>query len=201
VDFSLPPDLIYQRVAAWRVIESKVALPQLASQIVLIGAGEYSDPSGMVDDSPLDIYPVPAAVNYWRYRLPRDNAAALFPSQAGQNQPAYLPVLTGVEVHAYGIHHLLTQRLVMPIPDLWLVGLAALLGKGVAVYGQRQQQSANWNLRRRNRFGWGLVLGTATYGLVGLQLYISGAVLLPWLLPSAVVWSYALPILRKKANG
>jgi hypothetical protein len=40
-----------------------------------------------------------------------------------------------------------------------------------------------------------LILGIATlsYGAISLQLYITAAILLPWLLPSAVACSYLLP--------
>jgi hypothetical protein len=38
---------------------------------------------------------------------------------------------TGGESLAYTIHHLLNQRLVVPIPDVWMILIAALLGKSL----------------------------------------------------------------------
>jgi hypothetical protein len=92
------------------------------------------------------------------------------------------------------IHHLLAQRLVIPVPDLWLVGVAALLGKGATLVLRKQD-------RQRQRWAIGLASATVAYGLVGLQVYISAAVLLPWVLPSAAFWIYVLPILRRKSHG
>ena len=62
----------------------------------------------------------------------------------------------------------LTRRLVFPIPDLWMIGVAAT---------------------------------TALYGLAGLQLYISAAILLLWLLPSAILCAYICPKLVFPASG
>lgn len=38
----------------------------------------------------------------------------------------------------------------------------------------------------------------AGYGLASLQLYIAAQIILPWVLPSIVVWAYILPTLRRK---
>lgn len=39
-----------------------------------------------------------------------------------------------------------------------------------------------------------LVTTTAIYGLLSLQIYLSVAILLPWLLPSLALWIYLFPI-------
>jgi len=91
------------------------------------------------------------------------------------------------------IHHLLTQRLVIPIPTLWLIGVAGLLGKGATLVWRK-------NDRGRQRWTIGLVSATALYGLVGLQSYISAGILLPWLLPSAAFWIYVWPTIRRKTD-
>ncbi|HEY9661782.1 MAG TPA: CHASE2 domain-containing protein, partial [Allocoleopsis sp.] len=163
IDYSIPPDRIYDRIAAWRVIEHSVDAARLNNQVVLIGGGEYID--GEMDDQ----YPLPAAIRYWRDRLPEDNNAARFPAGKVVNTPTYLPKLTGAEIHAYIVHHLLTQRLVIPIPDLWLLGLAAIIGKTTtSIQRTRQQKKLLFSLM-------GL---TAGYGLISLQLYISASILL-----------------------
>lgn len=42
--------------------------------------------------------------------------------------------------------------------------------------------------------------GLAGYGMASLQLYISAQIVLPWLLPSVVVWAYLLPAIRRKKS-
>jgi CHASE2 domain-containing sensor protein len=179
-DFSLPPDLVYDRLAAWQLLDAEAETlggERLARQIVLIASGGYEE-AGVKQGA--DNFPVPWAVGYWRVQ---------------RNSPASSPdQLTGAEALAYMIHHLLAQRLVIPVPDLWLVGVAALLGKGATLVLRKQD-------RQRQRWAIGLASATVAYGLVGLQVYISAAVLLPWVLPSAAFWIYVLPIFRRKYHG
>ena len=153
---------------------------------MIIAAGGYGEAGG-VKPQQADYYPVPAAVEFWRDRLPRENSAAAFQQGRSQNSPDYLPVLTGGEVHAYTLHHLLNQRLVVPVPDLLLLGLAGLLGRSLA----------DRVGKRKGRWAIGLTAATLLYGLIGLQLFISASVLLPWLLPSSLVWLTVLPRLKK----
>ncbi|MBD2463042.1 CHASE2 domain-containing protein [Oscillatoria sp. FACHB-1407] len=181
IDYSIPPDRIYDRVAAWRVLEG-VELSNLPTQVVIIGAGEYTDGEGFDDQ-----YELPSAVAYWRDRLPEDNNAARFSDGKSANTPSYLPKLTGVEAHAYMVHHLLNQRLVVPIPDIWLIGMTALISKVVTIGIQKRQ--FKWTRQQRLI---GLTGATVLYGGVSLQLYISAAILVPWLLPSVTLWVYFL---------
>lgn len=161
-DFSLPPDLIYDRIPAWQLLaENKYDLSQ---QIVIIGSGGYSE-AGLTYGA--DNFPTPSAIAYWQPSKRIDLNRAPF---------------TGAEFLAYMTHHLINRRLVVPIPQLWLV-LAALLTASVLKI----------NLERRTvkpRLLLMLVLGFTSYGLISLQLYISGAILLPWLLPSLAMGSY-----------
>ena len=189
VDYSIPPDRIYRRLAAWRLLEHPESLPDLSHQIVIIAAGGYTEAGG-VKPQQVDYYSVPPAVEFWRDRLPRDNGAATFRQGRSQNTPDYLPVLTGGEIHAYSLHHLLHQRLVVPVPDLLLLGLAGLLGRGLADrVGKRKRP---WAI--------GLALATGLYGFASLQLFVSASVLLPWLLPSSLVWLLLLPRLKKEVR-
>jgi hypothetical protein len=89
------------------------------------------------------------------------------------------------------IHHFLNRRLVVPIPDLWLIGVAIVLGKLTVEFWK------NPSLRKRPLWLM-LIAGTGVYGLVSLQLYISAAILLPWVLPIVTVWTYALLMLLRK---
>lgn len=172
VDFSLPPDRIYQRIPAWKLLADGQSLPTLVNQVVLIAGGCDQRLGFTMHQS--DCLPTPPATAFWS-------------RQSG---------LTGGESLAYMTYHFLTQRLVVPIPDLWMIGLAALLGKGVVIICDRRR--LNRKPIQRHQIWVGTVAAIAGYGLLGLQLYISGAVLLPWLLPSAVLCAYVLSDLRKK---
>ena len=168
IDFSLPPDLAYDHLPAWQLLNPSEDLKdyRLDQQIALIAPGGYAQ-AGLIPGS--DNFPLPLAVAYWRERL------GLTTISSGK--------FTGSEVHAYMIHHLLTQRLVIPIPNLWAIAIAGLLGKGVTLLLEKQY-------RQRQRLIISLTGATAIYGLVALQVYVTAALLLPWLLPSATFLVY-----------
>ena len=122
IDFSIPLNQVYQRLPAWQLLEKSadsLKLDPKQQPVVMIAAGGYAEAGASKAGE--DNFPVPAAVDYWRSN----------PSES--TPPNMRGVFPGGEAHAYMIHHLLNQRLVVPIPDLWLVGLAALLGKGTAL--------------------------------------------------------------------
>lgn len=180
LDFSIPPEQVYRPVSAAALLASPAGeVPQLdgvrlEEAVVIVAAGGYYA-AGVAADGD-DNLPMPPALGYW----------------FGQQGDSRVD-LTGGEAHAYMTHHFLSDRLVVPIPDLWLILVAALGGKALALYlGDRPKLG-------RARLGAALGTATAGYGWLSLQLYIGGAVLLPWLLPSLMVWSYALPHF-KEAN-
>jgi CHASE2 domain len=196
LDFSIPPDQVYHPIPAWKLLNSNDEIQQLPlhRQIAMIVPGGY-DEAGVAKEGE-DNFPLHAAIKYWR----RQDAFSNHRSQ-----------FTGGEIHAYMVHHFLTKRLVIPIPDLWTIGIAGLLGKGtiLALFRRHPRlQKNNSTSSRISRFrgrrrGWIILLIalTAGYGLVSLQIYISAAILFPWLLPSVTFWSYALPVLiRRKSD-
>jgi hypothetical protein len=170
LDFSIPPAQVYQTVPAWQLLQDpdqalrELDLPSLKGQVVIIMAGGY-------DEVEEDSWALPAAVAYWR----------------GDS----VGILSGGEAHAYMAQHFLTGHLVVPVPDLWMVLIAAVGGKAIALgLGPR--------LGRYPVRSLGLFTGaTAGYGLLCLQLYVSGLILLPWLLPSVTTGLYLLPVLRR----
>ncbi|MGP1374900.1 MAG: CHASE2 domain-containing protein [Almyronema sp.] len=180
VDFSLPPQQIYRQIPAWQFLaRSPAELRQEFSQsVLLIMPGGYGDAG--VNAFSADNYPLNPALRYW---------------QQQQNTARLNTIVPGGELHAYQFHHFLNRHWVVPLPDLWLVGLAALLAKALTLWlspaaAQRWQK------------GGVLVSAIALYGLAVLQLYISGLILIPWLLPSAVILAYlAPPLLSSKSNG
>lgn len=166
LDFSLPPEQVYERLSAYQLLESSI--PQMESQfdwahqVVIVASGGYGEAGTGFNK---DYFPLPPAIAYWQ-------------------QADRLQWLTGGEVNAYGVHHFLHQHYVVPIPDLWLVGIGAIAGAGLSLFLRRRSPTRHW-----------LALAglSAGYGLFSLQLYVSGLVLLPWLLPTATVWLYGLP--------
>lgn len=178
LDFSLPPEQVYTTVTAGQLLESpEIALQSidretLAASVVIIAAGGYYA-AGIARDGE-DNLPLPPAIDYWFQKADDDRSH-----------------FTGGEAHAYMTHHLLSDRLVLPIPDLWMMFAAALVGKVLIVYlGDRRRF-------RDRQIGLYLTAVTMGYGLLSLQLYLSAAILLPWLLPSLTVWLYFLLYLKE----
>ena len=178
IDFSLPPSQVYRAVPAWQVLDDPetalLPLARLDNTLVMIVPGYY-DAAGIGREGD-DNFPQPPAIRYWRDRT-------------GQR----LLDFTGGETHAYITHHLIHDHLVIPIPDLWLVLGAAAVGKALMLYLSQHP------LRRLTLAAY-LVSATVGYGVLALQLYISAAVLLPWLLPSLTLWLYSLPKLKETSH-
>jgi hypothetical protein len=173
LDFSLPPDQVYQTIPAWQLLQNPdqglqdIGLSTLEGQVVMVIAGGYDEVS---DDN----WPLPAALAHWH----------------GQASG----ILTGGQAHAYMAHHFLTDHLVMPIPDLWMVLVAAVGSKAIALgLGQRL---GRYPVRSR----WIFAGGAAGYGWLCLQLYVSGLVLLPWSLPILTTGLFLLPLTKEKTR-
>ncbi|MEM1395486.1 MAG: histidine kinase, partial [Cyanobacteria bacterium P01_H01_bin.150] len=178
LDFSIPPNQIYETVPAWQLLEESDtflqsrSLKNLQQSIIIIAPGGY-DEAGIAANGE-DNFPLPAAVAYWRNQ------------QKSQDKRGF----TGGEAHAYMTYHFLTHRLVIPIPDIWMILIAALMGKGLSLMLIQDKQR------------WFLITSGLTifYSFLSLQLYISTALLLPWVLPSTTFWFYLLPQLKSKNN-
>jgi CHASE2 domain len=179
LDYSIPPDRVYQRTNAQTLLDGKLT-QATPTPIVLIAPGGYEQAG--VSQLGEDNFPMPLALRYWQPQQSRG-------------------VFTGAEAHAYMIQQLLTQRQVTPIPTLWMIGLAALLGQSLNLVWQhhhqtrRRQTTPTKQSRNFNRQSWVMTLVGANvlYGIAGFQLYISAGWLMPFLLPSAVCWLYLLP--------
>ena len=180
-DFSIPPGRVYDHLAAWQLLDStaenSLADYWFEQQIVIIAPGGYEE-AGVKPGA--DNFPIPWAVEYWRERY----------GSASSSSDNF----TGSEFLAYMIYQLLTQRLVVNIPELWTIAIAGLIGKGIAL-------RLNIHSRQLSKWRIGLAGCTVAYALVALQIYLSAAVLLPVFLPSAAFWIYVLPTLRRKSDG
>ncbi|MUG97661.1 CHASE2 domain-containing protein [Scytonema sp. UIC 10036] len=178
IDYSLPPNQVYQVINAkdfLRKDNTTLNQDKLKQQVVLIGAGGYEEAGLSKFHS--DTFPLPMGVAYWRSQ----NSSSRF-----------LQDFTGVEINAYMIQNLLKQHLIIPIPDMWMIGIAAFLGKYVQLLLAQHQHTK----RRCSLFMTSLAGGTGIYALISMQMYVSASLLVPLFLPSATFWIYALFGLR-----
>ncbi|NEQ98689.1 MAG: CHASE2 domain-containing protein [Cyanothece sp. SIO2G6] len=175
LDFSLPPDRVFERVSAYELLEERVDAQTAAaiaqSSVVIIGGVGYAE--GGVDPLSTDISPNPAAIAYWRQWGRDDSIENTF---------------AGVEAIAYDVHHFLQSHYVIPVPALWMVGVAAIVGPALALYAVPQFQSRQQGI-------WILVGATVSYGWISGQLAIATGLLVPWWLPVVTVWIYQFPVL------
>jgi hypothetical protein len=164
-------------------------LVALAQQTVLIASGGYEE-AGLVAGDGIENFVPPAAMQYWYVQQNPDNPH--------RN-------MTGGERLAYLFDHFLHRRFVMPVPDLFMVWVAAIVGKVAVMQLQKrptrrateEMPAEAWFHHREALYFAG---GTLAYAILSLQLYVSpGAILLPIVLPSLMVWSYLLPsLIRSK---
>ncbi|MBD2091281.1 CHASE2 domain-containing protein [Microcoleus sp. FACHB-1515] len=174
VDYSLPPDQIYTAVSAGKLLQQRnlPELQNLAQQVVIIAPGGYSE-AGTTPGS--DNFTAPLAMQHW------------FEQEDPRGRE-----MTGAEFHAYKLHHLLRQRLIIPVPDLWMILLTAGAAKGLALLIQKRSP-------RRSTILISLISGSVIYTFFSLELYLASiAILLPIVLPLVTVWLLILPTLKKQ---
>lgn len=168
IDFSIPEPHIYQRVSACGVLgncSTDYSPAPLNNQVVLIGHGGYPEEGVSKDND--DNYKQPLARRFLALQ-----AKANLPDQ-----------FTGGEAHAYSIHHLLRQHLVIPIPDFLMILCVALCSKGISLYIVENPQ----NKTRCYQLGGAAIV---LYIWISLQLYISALILMPIGLPLCTYFTY-----------
>ena len=162
VDFSLPPDRAYRTISACELLQQCPGdgntLTDLSGITVLIASGGY-DAAG-IDLSDSDNFPVPAALSVWE----RES-------------------FTGGEVHAYMLHHLLTDYRVYPIPDLWMILLIAIVAKELRL-------RVPHNAQRRQEWTIAIALASVAYSVISLQIFRAAGLIVPIFLPVTVLWLY-----------
>jgi CHASE2 domain-containing sensor protein len=161
VDFSLPPENIYYNLPAKNLLD-KTHKQQVGKQVVLIVSGGYAQ-AGI--NSEQDFFSAPLALSFWRLK-----------------NMEHSHILTGGQAHAYMIHHWLNRHLVTPLPDLWLILVAALLAKLL------EQFRVSLIL---------LLLGNILYVFLSLQVYVTYNLVLPILLPLITFWAYTIIYLSR----
>ena len=169
LDFSIPPDRVFRPIPAWQLLDAQKSktIGDLSQTVVVIAPGGYGGAGiELAKQDFKDAFTAPAAIDYWQ-STPRD--------------------FTGGEGLSYMIHHLLRQRLVIPIPDLWFVIITAAVIKGI-------------QLMRVRRKRYVLIGGVTVYSLASLQLFVSAAIVLPIVLPGLLVVLYNLPWTRRTSR-
>ena len=160
IDFSLPPNKVYETISAYELISGKVP-SKIEQQVVLIVPGGYEE-AGLKGEGE-DNFNKPLAVAYW--------------DGWGDGK------LIGGEFHAYMVHHLLTEQLVVPIPDFLMTLLAALFGKLIIPILLTDQIN-------QRKILISISYATAAYLILSFQLYISVMLLFPCFLPLITLWNY-----------
>ena len=190
IDFSIPPELAYDRTPVWNLPQkinnsvqgsSSSKEPKqgqnntMADQVIIIGPSSYEDAE--------EKFYVPLAIRYW-WCWSRQQSSP-------QDCRARTRWFSGTEAQSYMTSQLLSERLVTVVPDYLLIGLAAILGKGLLIVLLDQP------IVRRKRFLRFISMGTGLYGIACLQAYLSIGVVLPWLFPSVIFLSYFRTIYKR----
>jgi hypothetical protein len=100
------------------------------------------------------------------------------------------PHMAGGEIHAYQLYNLFQRRLLLPIPDLWMIGLVGIGSKLLLNWLQDRPRDKSVSKR-----GWFMLLGVmpAIAYLLSFLTYIWVGVVLPLVFPTLVYFSYLLP--------
>lgn len=168
IDFSTPKEQVYQAIPAWKLLKQSEPA-KIRQPLVLISPGGNVD-AGVKPGE--DNFISPMALNYWRGTVTSK--------------------MTGGEVHAYLVHNLLHHRLIIPIPDLWMIGVAGLFSKGMVIWLTGRKTKS------RSRLSAYLLVVPIVYTAASLQSYLSFAILLPWLFPTLIYCTYLLPFILKR---
>jgi hypothetical protein len=170
IDFSLPPQHVYEHISAFELLEGQVPA-KIDQQVVLIVPWQYEEAGVNIPGA--DNFPLPKATRFWRG------------TTKGTTQ-------SGGESHAYMLHHFLHQHIIIPIPDFLMILIAALLGKSLGSSHLYKSASRKQILLLS---GGSLVVVVITW-----QLYITCQVLVPYFLPLLTFWSYIDYALRSSIS-
>ncbi|MEC4888220.1 MAG: CHASE2 domain-containing protein [Scytonema sp. PMC 1070.18] len=174
IDYSIPPKQAYQTISACELLGSCTPTPgivreNLKSKIAIIAAGGYKQAG--VDEAGEDNDFIPLPIAFWRGEKGWND---VFDGERS---------FTGGEAHAYTVHHLLNQHLVIAISNFIMVLIASVFGKIIVKILQNNPRRMGWEL---------MIVGISSvvYILVSLQVYISFEVLVPIVFPFVVFGNY-----------
>ncbi|MEC4986299.1 MAG: CHASE2 domain-containing protein [Oscillatoria sp. PMC 1068.18] len=179
IDFSLPPNKVYTKNSARKLLKGDLSYPNSSEQqIAIVASGGYED----ADDE--DKFSVPLAINYW-CNSEKSKSKKVEPC------PQFF---TGGEINSYITYHLVTPHQVTLIPNWYLIIIAAILGKWHNLLLQQLHP------KKKKATILKLTGLTIFLGLGELQLYISASILIPWLLPTFIYLYYLLLSIRRENN-
>ncbi|MGK7889377.1 MAG: CHASE2 domain-containing protein, partial [Leptolyngbyaceae cyanobacterium] len=166
IDYSLPPDWIYTPISSQELLgKEPAALGSLVQTVFIVPNYAVAG----IDQENEDNFVAPAAYRYWHR----------------SSQQTSKRIITGGEYHAYLFYQYLSDRFVIPIPDVWMILVAAIVGKGLVVC------LPDVSPRR-----WRLILagGTCVYAVLSLELYVSAlAFSAPIVTPAIAFWLVVWP--------
>jgi CHASE2 domain len=158
-------------------IPTEQAYETISSQNFLGLSGPISQVILIVPSEEFDKFKMPAVLNY----------------HIDQEQMA------GGEIHAYQLYNLLTHTLITPIPDLWMIGLAGIIGKLLLHWLQNLPTD-----RSMSRRGWlvlTIILPIFAYGL-SFWTYSMVSIVVPVLFPTLTYFGYLIAHgWQKKSRG
>ncbi|MGK7890107.1 MAG: CHASE2 domain-containing protein [Leptolyngbyaceae cyanobacterium] len=203
LDFSIPPNAVYDRIPAWALLDDAIAdqLPDLSDRTIMIVPGGYEEAGiSKAIGKTSDNAPLPSATNYWYAQFPPESSLVHDPTTGEPLYSGTRMMLPKGESHAYMFHHFIAQRRVVHVPDSWLVAIAALIGYLTSHWLNGQYPRQQWTRRRRHIVIGAMVSLTGSSALISLQLFISAGILLSWTLPTLLFWIYLLRTLRRKTH-
>jgi hypothetical protein len=105
-------------------------------------------------------------------------------------EPKIFSFMAGGEIHAYLLHNLLSEGLIVPIPDLWMIGILGIISK-LLIFNLQQFPKE----RSVSQRGWlVLLLGGPLFAYVlSLQIYVGLGIAIPVLFPAVTYFSYVIP--------
>jgi hypothetical protein len=168
IDYSINPKHIYETISAKDFTPTALSNSATPSIVLITPKGENL--GGVTPGS--DIYTAPRTYQTFSH---------------DERQR-----MSGGEVHAYITSQLLNRGFILPIPDLWMVGIVGLAGKGIQI-AARQRSPTRWQKL--------ILMGLPLIGIsLSLQLYVSGKVLMPIVLPALAYFVNVAPLIRRPSR-
>jgi CHASE2 domain-containing sensor protein len=163
IDYSIPPNQVYESISSWKLLQNR---DKVKNAIVLIAPGGQLDAGVQPGE---DYFNAPMAFKFWQSNATKK--------------------MSGGTIHAYLVHSLLKHRMILPIPDLWMIAVAAIVSKGILILLSKHQYKAKW-----------LLVIPIFYSLISLQLYVSALVMIPVLFPALTYLTFLAPFTLKSQS-
>ncbi|BAU16075.1 hypothetical protein LEP3755_66420 (plasmid) [Leptolyngbya sp. NIES-3755] len=157
IDYSIPPSQVYEAIPSWKLLQNQDTTQRTNAIALIVPDGQID--AGVTPGE--DYFISPLAFKFW--------------------QPTASAKTSSGTVHAYLVHSLLNRRMLLPIPDLWMVIIAAIAGKATVILLTPRPHQRKW-----------FFIVPVGYSLASLQFYISYSVLLPFLLPALTYLAFLL---------